>query len=430
MAVVSTDALVAQVRARSGDDTARAATDNDAVDGVRPRLVAEPASGDAFAATLAWASSEQLKVMVVGGRTKLAWGTPSGPIDLLLSTARLGVVVAHRHGDLTTTVEAGATLASVNATLAAHRQWLPWDPPWADRATIGGIVATNDSGPRRQGFGAPRDSIIGVTMVRIDGEVAKAGGIVVKNVAGYDVSRLLTGSFGCLAVVVTATFKLAPVAPASRTVEVVLGSLESSADVVADLSASALTPTALELASTSAVTQLLVRFESVEQAAAQQAAEARDMVGSRGTSRILAGGEETVAWEQHAGHWSPSAGGTLGTLLKVSCVPAELIPTLVWLRTLAVSNGLEMSAAGRAGLGVVDLRLDGSLDAQARLITELRERLSIGRGSAVIRGGDAALRQRVDPWGPIGDSLPVMRAVKRRFDPGGLLNAGRGPGGL
>ena len=427
MAVVSTDLLLEQIRIRSGDGTARAATDNDAVDGVRPRLITEPTDADAVAATLAWASSEQLKVMVVGGRTKLAWGAPSGPIDLLLSTSQLSAVVEHRHGDLTTTVEAGATLASVNATLKVHRQWLPWDPPWPDRATIGGIVATNDSGPRRHRYGAPRDSIIGITMARIDGELAKAGGIVVKNVAGYDLSRLLTGSFGCLGVIVTATFKLAPIAPASRTVEVTLDTLESSADIVANLAASALTPTALELMSTSAVTRLLVRFESVEQAAVQQAAEACNLVGPRGSSQMLAGNEESVAWERHATHWSSSAGGTL---LKVSCMPAELIPTLVWLRAQANATGLEMAAVGRGGLGVVDVRLDGSLDVQARVITELRERLPIGRGSAVIRRGEAALRQRVDPWGPIGDGMRVMQAVKRRFDPGDLVNVGRGPGGL
>src|SRR5262249_48256512 len=129
-------------------------------------------------------------------------------------------VVAHRHGDLTATIQAGATLTDVNHTLGQHRQWIPLDAPWPDRATIGGIVATNDSGPRRHRDGAPRDLIIGIEIVLADGTAAKAGGIVVKNVAGYDVSRLMTGSFGSLAVIVGATFKLYPVPPASRTVVV------------------------------------------------------------------------------------------------------------------------------------------------------------------------------------------------------------------
>ena len=422
MAVPSTAALLEEASSRSGN-SARAATGADAVDGVIPRLVAEPVDGDAMAATLAWAASERLRVLIAGGRTKLAWGTPTGPIDLLLSTSRMHAVVAHRHGDLTATVEAGATLASVNASLGAKGQWIPWDPPWSSRATIGGIVATNDSGPRRHVSGAPRDSIIGMTMARADGALAKAGGIVVKNVAGYDLSRLLNGSFGCLGVVVTATFKLAPRPPASRTVTVELATLEAAAPVIRDAMAVSLTPTAVEVASPPA--RVLLRFESVEEATVEQANAALRLVGQYGPARLVAGDEEAAAWRVHARHWEAD-----GTLIKLSTLPAELVPTLEWVEQATSRAGLELSLAGRGGLGVVDLRLQGPLEAQARLVTDLRARLPIGRGSAVIRRAEPALRQRVDAWGPIGDSLRVMQAVKRRFDPAGLLNAGRGPGGL
>ena len=415
--------LIEQLAAQAGPGAVRVGGDGDAVDGVRPRLVAAPASGEALAATLAWASSEGLSVRVSGGGTKQDWGTPGAGFDLLLSTAALSSVVEHRHGDLTATVEAGATLAAVNAALGAHGQRLPWDPPWPERATIGGIVATNDSGPCRHGHGAPRDSIIGVTMARSDGRVAKAGGIVVKNVAGYDLARLLTGSFGCLGVILTATFKLAPAPAASRTVQVTVDSLEEATPVAADLAASSLTPTAIEVAWAPA--RLLARFESVEASVAQQAAAACAIVGERGSAVVLGGEEEQAAWGRHAAHWSPG-----GTLVKLSTVPAHLFPTLVWLRDRAAQDGIEMAAAGRAGLGVVDVRLDGPLEAQAGLIAALRERLPIGRGSAVIRRGDAELRQRIDAWGAIGEGMRVMMAIKRQFDPAGLLNPGRGPGGL
>ena len=419
----STPALVRALLARVTGGTARAGGSRDVTDDVQPRLVAQPATPEEVAATLAWATSEQLRVQAAGGRTKLDWGGASGPIDLLLSTARLDRVVEHRHGDLTTTVEAGATLSAVNAALAAHGQRLPWDPPWADRATIGGIVATNDSGPRRHGHGAPRDSIIGVTVARSDGRVARAGGIVVKNVAGYDLSRLLTGSFGCLGVVLTATFKLAPAPPASRTLEVTVDSLEAAAPIAADLAAAPLTPTAIEIASPPV--RLLARFESVDVSVTQQAEAARALVGPRGATAIHAGAEEQSAWEGHAAHWAAS-----GTLVKLATVPAELFPTLVWLRDRAAGAGVELAAAGRAGLGVVDLRLEGPLDAQAQIVSELRPRLPVGRGSAVIRRGAPDLRRRVGAWGTIGDALPVMRAIKRQFDPAGVLNPGRGPGGL
>ncbi|MCY4026008.1 MAG: FAD-binding oxidoreductase [Acidobacteria bacterium] len=419
----STPTLVRALLARVPSGTARAGGARDATDGVQPRLMAEPATPEEFAAALAWASSEGLRVLVAGGRTKLDWGAGSGPIDLLLSTARLHRVVEHRHGDLTATVEAGATLAAVNAALAARGQRLPWDPPWPERATIGGIVATNDSGPRRHGHGAPRDSIIGVTMARADGRAARAGGIVVKNVAGYDLSRLLTGSFGCLGVVLTATFKLAPAPPASRTLEVTVDSLEAAAPIAADLATAPLTPTAIEVASPPV--RLLVRFESVAASVSEQAEAARAVVGARGVAAIHADADEQAVWARHAAHWSAP-----GTLLKLATVPAELFPTLVWLRGRAAGAGSELAAAGRAGLGVVDLRLDGPLEAQAEVVTELRARLPVGRGSAVIRRGAPELRSEVGAWGPIGDALPVMQAIKRRFDPAGLLNPGRGPGGL
>ena len=417
-----TTTLVEQLAARAGPGAAVRAG-GDPVDGVQPRFAAAPASREALAETLAWAASEQIRVRVSGGGTKLDWGAPGDTVDLLLSTAALCDIVEHRHGDLTTTVEAGATLASVNAALAVHGQRLPWDPPWPEQATIGGIVATNDSGPRRHGHGTPRDSIIGVTMARVDGRVAKAGGIVVKNVAGYDLSRLLTGSFGCLGVILTATFKLAPDPPASRTVEVNVDSLEAAAPIASELASSPLTPTAIELSWAPA--RLLVRFESVEASVAQQAEAARAIVGTRGDAVVRSGGDEEETWRRHAAHWSSG-----GTLVKLSTVPAELFPTLVRVRDRAATDGLEMAVAGRAGLGVVDVRLDGPLDALARLVGDLRERLPIGRGSAVIRRGDPGLRRNVDAWGPIGDGMRVMTAIKRRFDPDGLLNTGRGPGGL
>ena len=419
----STPALVKELVARVRDGTARAGAGRDVTDGVRPRLVAEPATPEELGASLAWATSESLRVQAAGGRTKLDWGEASGPIDLLLSTARLDRVVEHRHGDLTATVEAGATLSAVNAALAAHGQRLPWDPPWADRATVGGIVATNDSGPRRHGHGAPRDSIIGVTVARADGRVARAGGIVVKNVAGYDLSRLLTGSFGCLGVILTATFKLAPAPPASRTLEVTVDSLEQAASIAAELAAAPLTPTALEVSSPPV--RLLARFESVDASVSQQAEAARAVVGARGDAAVRTAADEQAVWERHAAHWS-----TPGTLVKLATVPAELFPTLVWLRGRAADAGIALTAAGRAGLGVVDLRLDGPLEAQAAVVAELRARLPLGRGSAVIRRGEPELRQKVGAWGTIGDALPVMQAIKRQFDPAGTLNPGRGPGGL
>ena len=180
--------------------------------------VLEPPDVGALASILRAANANGQTVLPRGSGTKLAWGPVSPPIDTVLSTRRLESPIDHRPGDLIATIPAGATLAAVNELLGREHQWLPLDPQVSPDATIGGIVATNDSGPRRQRYGTPRDLIIGVEMALADGRTAKAGGRVVKNVAGYDLSRLLCGSFGSLAVMTSATFKLAPLPAASRTV--------------------------------------------------------------------------------------------------------------------------------------------------------------------------------------------------------------------
>ena len=214
-----------------------------------------------------------------------------------------------------------------------------------------------------------------------------------------------------------------PVAPASRTVLIELGSIDAMAPIVADLVSSALTPSAIELQWPPA--RLLVRFESVESAVEPQANEVGRLSAARDAScrsTVYTDDEEATLWEDHASRWDEP-----GTLVKVSTVTNAIVPTLTWLREACGDRNVAMSAQGRAALGVVDIRMDGAVDAQAQLIRELRERFEVGAGSAVVRRAVSALRQSVDPWGPIGDGLPVMQAIKQRFDPDGRLNRGRGP---
>ena len=415
--------LLADGAAHAGPGALRAAAPTDTVDGALPRLVAEPETADRVAATLGWAAGQGLTVRVRGGGTKQQWGGAARSFDLLLSTAGLDAVVEHRHGDLTATVEAGATLAAVNAALAQHAQRLPLDPPWPDRATIGGIVATNDSGPARHHHGAPRDLIIGCSVVLADGRAAKSGGIVVKNVAGYDLARLMTGSFGTLAVITSATFKLAPVAGSSRTVSIALKALEDAAPLIARLADAPLTPSAVELEWSPA--RLHVRFESVEAAVVQQAAEVVRLAAGSGRATTAEGEAESRLWADYAGGWDVP-----GTLIKLATRPTELIPTLAWLRDVCKRNGVEMGAAGRAALGVVDIRLEGAPEAQAQVAARLRDRLPAGEGSAVVRQADPGLRRLVSPWGSIGDALPIMRRIKAQLDPDNRLNPGGAPGGV
>ena len=393
----------------------------DAIDDVVPKFVAEPTAASEVAETLAWAARDKLSVLTRGAGTKIGWGPPLQAIDILLSTAKLNKVVAHRHGDLTATIESGATLGQVNLALAAHRQWIPLDPYSGDRATIGGLVATNDSGPRRHRFGSPRDLIIGVEFARADGRLAKGGGIVVKNVAGYDMPRLMTGAFGSLGVIITATFKLYPLAASSRTLVVDLNDPRELGALAAKILESHLTPTALEFQTPPL--RLLVRFETIEAAVEQQSASAVKLVRDAGFSaKALTSAEEHETWTQH-GTAHPD-----GAAVKVSTLPSELASTLALVDRLAGSPNY--SAAGRAGLGVFVLQLNGDVANQKNVVIGLRDSLPPGRGSAVVMHASAELRKELDVWGPIGDGLPVMHAVKQQFDPDRILNRGRGPGGL
>ena len=392
---------------------------------------AAPGSAEEVASIMMAAGSARHTVVVQGGGTKAQWGPPAPPADVELSTARLSRVVAHRFGDLTATVEAGTTLTDTNRELAQHGQWIPLDPPFGDRATIGGIVSTNDSGPRRHRYGAPRDLIIGVEFVRADGRLAKGGGIVVKNVAGYDLPRLMTGAFGSLGVITTATFKLSPLPSASATLVADVPGLDNLAALTAAMLASPLTPSALEFATHPL--RLLVRFESIEAAVVQQSATAAALIERHAPApRIITGSEEMRAWQEHeAAIWSPSRSqpsSQPNTVVKISVLPSEVPTVLAALDRDPGGNAYV--AAGRAGLGVFAVRFDGDIESAAAAIQALRSRIPAERGSVVIVRGSEALRSRVDVWGPLGDARRVMEAVKRQFDPDGLLNPGRGPGGI
>jgi glycolate dehydrogenase FAD-binding subunit len=397
--------------------TRRPSTPADTVDGILPRFLVEPSSADDLSETIADLARERQSLVIRGAGTKLEWGRPPEAADVLLSTTRLNQVVAHRHGDLTVTVQTGASLADVNRQLATRRQWIPLDPPFGDRATIGGIVATNDSGPRRHRYGAPRDLIIGVEFVRADGKPAKGGGIVVKNVAGYDLPRLMTGSFGSLAVMTTATFKLFPLAPSSATVVAELDDPASLGTIVQKLLGSHLTPTALEFETPPL--RLMVRFESIEAAVEQQSEHASELLRECGfASKTFQTTEEAAAWDRHGS----SVFHGDGAVVKITTLPTDLPGILAKLAG--------RPTAGAAGVGVFSVRVDGNLDAQASVVGEVRSHLAPGRGSAVVRRGSRELRKRIDAWGPMGDGLALMRAVKQQFDPAGLLNPGRGPAGL
>lgn len=386
-----------------------------------PRVVVQPATESEVAGVLAWATRERLDVAVSGGRTKAAWGRPLPAVRVDLNLSRLNRIVEHQASDLTATVEAGTALSTLNLTLTARGQYLPLDPAHGQRATIGGLIGTNDSGALRQRYGTPRDLIIGVTIATTDGRLAKAGGRVVKNVAGYDLSKLMCGSHGALAVVVNATFKLSPL-PASTRTAVIEASAADAMTVIKALRTQQLEPLALEFVadpSLSRTSALVVRFGSVAPAVEAALATVVRIAAERGLDiEMLDATADTDYWRVHAerGHHDCDA------VVRLSWLPATL-PTAMAAIERAVGNR-RASVTARAGLGAGVIGLSGSLDALVAAMTSLRA--APGLGHVVLASGSAALRARVDPWGPSPAHAPLWRALKREWDPDGIL-ASTGP---
>src|SRR5215208_4146715 len=372
-----------------GEDHAREATPEDAIDGVQPSFVAEPGSVEETSELLRFAADEGLAVCPRGGGTKSSLGNPPRELDLVLSTARMVDVIEHVPGDQVVRVQAGIKLQDLQERLAGSDQMLGIDPPETrSGATVGGVVAANSSGPRRHRYGTIRDLIIGITVVLSDGTVAKAGGKVVKNVAGYDLSKLFTGSLGTLGVIAECNFRLHPRPEAARTV-------------------------AVELEST---------------LAAGEAAQADT------ASYVLRGfGEVRTLTDEEADSRGPLAPPGAGDELavKVSAPPAELTGVLDSTLGACSRRGVMPRLTGHAGIGVTYAALSGADEnAYVQIVEELREIWSRRGGSVVVREGSPAFKERVEAWGPLGSRLELTRRVKEKFDPRGIMNPGRFAGGI
>ncbi len=389
----------------------------------------EPETVDALAAALRRANDDRLAVVIAGAGTKADWGRAAPAADVVVSTRRLNRLISHEHGDLTATVEAGATLADVNAALAKFGQWLPLDPPHAGRATIGGILATNDSGPLRHRHGTPRDLVIGVQLALTDGSTPRAGGRVVKNVAGYDLSKLVAGSFGSLAAIATATFKLAPIPPASITVAVDVPDDRAAGAFLREMMGSQLEPMALEAQRTQRTQRtqgtqraqslkFLVRFAAMENVIDAQATATRQLAAKVGCAAdVIAGSTEAELWRTQADRVFSGA----GAIVRAHWLPASIVDVFALLDTLPV----DVELVARAALGSGLIRLAGDERAQADAIGRLRASGLVSH--VVIVRGSELLKSHVDVWGDQGDNARLFAAVKHAFDPSNILNPGRGP---
>jgi glycolate oxidase FAD binding subunit len=405
------------------------------VDGVPVGRVARPGSVEEASQVLRAAADDGLAVAFSGGGSKLGLGNPPERVDLLVSTERMDQVLEHAAGDLVVRAQAGVRLADLQQLLAPAGQWLALDPP-EPRATLGGVVAANASGPRRLRYGTVRDLIIGITVVLADGTVARAGGKVVKNVAGYDLAKLFCGSLGTLGMVAEVIFRLHPVPAAAAVVTVALDAPERVGQATRRLLRSALEPSAIELKldEWGWPGRLTVVFEGIRPGVDAQAAAAAELLGQVGEAAVAGPGETDAALSQLGA--LPFEKAELA--FKATCPPAELPAVLGDLGGGQQREGGSVSA--HAGTGILwlasgaregDLRADSPfLPGLVRWIAETREGLAARGGSLVVVKAPLHLKRQVDAWGPAGDALGLMRRVKERFDPERRMSPGRFVGGI
>jgi glycolate oxidase FAD binding subunit len=432
MNIVTERSVGAALRAVTAPDRVRdepAALETYAVDDVAPRWAVRPASVDELAAVMTVAAEERLAVAPRGGGAALDLGAPPARLDLVVDLSVLDRIVEYNADDLTVTVQAGLPLHALNRHLQAHRQFLPLDPP-GEAHTVGGIAAAALSGPLRWRYGTMRDLLLGVRFVQADGVATWGGSKVVKSVTGYDVPKLMVGALGTLGVLAELTLRLHSLPDVERTWLVRTPSAAAAQSLVLAMLDSTLQPTRIELMDDAALRgdgplALLVSFGSVEDAVAEQGERLARLARDAGGEARAVGGAWTTASDRVAGDER--------TILRVGSLPARLASTFETLRgALASVDGARGTLSAHAGLGLWRVVIDGAAPAAvAALVTRLRDAVAEDGGYVVIAGAPAAVRRRVDPWGPIpADTLAVMKSIKATFDPDGRLNPGRFVSGL
>lgn len=414
-----------------------------AIDGLLPRLVVTPGSAQEIASVVALANQHGLTTLARGGGSRMHLGAIPETLDILIETGKLTRLLEHEAPDLTCQVEAGISLAHLQAHLATKGQWLPLDPPDPAQSTIGGILASNASGPKRLRYGTARDLVIGLQVVQASGEIARSGGKVVKNVAGYDLNKLYIGSLGTLGIIVEANFKLQPIPAHERTLLLTFSNCQDAMQTVTATLGSLLTPSALELIDAGAANDmsdffglnlptdgytLALSFEGNLTTIERQIDEARLIARTNGAllGDDLAGDEQERFWNAIREHLNGSV------TCKAAILVSQMTSYLQKLEEICRRHELETAVIAHAGNGILYIELRPG-DATPRLveaITELRQHARTARGSLVVERCPVDLKRRINIWGEPGANFRLMQRLKNLFDPKGTFVKGRFVGGL
>lgn len=387
-----------------------------------------PNSVEALSETVRQCAADRLPFAPIGSGSKFSWGNGLALDALMLvSTAKLDQVIDHAVGDLTVTVQAGMRFGELQTQLKKAGQFIAIDPSYEDRATVGGIVATGDSGALRHRYNSVRDMVLGVELVRSDGERVKAGGRVVKNVAGYDLMKLLTGSYGTLGIMTQVTLRLYPLQESSKTV-FLSGEASAVARVMQALLNSGLTPTAIDLLSATVCEPLdlsaamglsmglLVRFQGLAESVTEQVKRLMALGQSQELTTAVPLAEDQL-W-QCLGQVLTREASADRVLCKWAVRSAETVATLSYLQ----ENFPDASARFHVGGGLGQVQFPSVTAAE---LLGVRSFVEARGGFLTVLEAPDELKASLDVWGYQGNGLGWMRSIKQRFDPQGLLSPGR-----
>ncbi len=413
------------------------------IDGMLPRIVVTPATAEQVALVTILANQQNLTVLARGGGSRIDLGEIPERMDVMIETTQLMRLLEHEAPDLTCHVEAGLTLGALQAELAKKGQWLALDPPDDEQATIGGILASNASGPKRLRYGTARDMVIGLHVVQANGEIGRSGGKVVKNVAGYDLNKLYIGSLGTLGIIVDANFKLQPLPPKERTLMLTFLNAVDAMHTVTAILGSLLTPSAIELIDAGAASDmsdffglrlptdgctLAIDFEGTLATIDRQIDETRLL--ARKHSALLS--DDLTDQDQHQ-FWQVVREHTRGSVTcKAAILVSQVASYLQQLNAICRHHELESAVVAHAGNGILYIELR-PVDATHRLveaIAEMRLKALEARGSLVVERCPVDLKRLISVWGEPGSDFYLMQRLKLQFDPKGTLVQGRFVGGL
>jgi glycolate oxidase FAD binding subunit len=420
-----------------------------AVDGVAPQLVARPSTQEQAEAVMATCGSAGAAVAFWGGGAAMGLGNPPTRLEVVVCLDRLTRIVEFDAENLVVSAEAGVRLADLERTLAAKREFLPLDPARMDRRTVGGVIATNASGPSRLLYGTARDLVLGMRVVLGTGERVRCGGKVIKNVSGYDMNKILIGSLGTLGLITEVTFKLLPMPVTRATVAGVFSDLAQAAAVVKRALESFLLPEAMELLDSQAMAAvsglglagsagygLAVSLAGSPETVERQVRDfTRFFTEGRATKTVTLGAEQSpAAWREIRDVPDRAVGAVERLSVKIGVPIGQTTAFVAKAENLLRRHGWRGAITAHAGSGVVRGTYAIATGTPSELVRDgieaLRREAEAAEGHLVIEAAPAALKRQLDGWGKPGEAFSVMRRLKAEFDPRHFMNPGRFLGGI